>query len=240
MLSLPVQPSSYQLIDRFTVDATWDGSPKILLVNQNAKMPQTPNGTMVFAYLNTSTENNAGTLSITSGGGAPVFKNVPALNNQPSMLIDNWKSNNLSVTNISPNAETPIQIQAIGPGIPGTKPMPLAVGTPGVQLGYGQTAQGNALPQWMQFVVQCDASTTAILALIGGPPDPNGNNGYVFAVNYSTDSGPGTGVAPPEGYYATTKNNSYTFTLNWGSSVVFVANMSSLNAAALTVLLRAL
>lgn len=85
-----------------------------------------------------------------------------------------------------------------------------------------------------------NSSTTGILALIGGPPDANGNNGYVFAVNYAFNSGPGTGVAPPEGYYATTTNNSYIFQFNWGSCVVFVANMSSLNAQALTIVMRAL
>jgi hypothetical protein len=239
-LTLPLQGAPYQVIDRFTVDQTWDGSPKVLLTSQNAVMPQTPNGTMVFAYQNMSTENNSGSISITTGGGAPDFKTVPALVNQPSMLINNWKANNLSITNVSPNDDTPIAIQAIGPGIPGTIPLPLAIGPPGVQLGFGQTAQGAASPQWMQLVVRCDAATTGILALIGGPPDQGGNNGYVFAVNYPIDSGPDTGVTPPEGYYATTRNNSYIFQFSWGRSLVFVANLSSLNAKALEVVLRAL
>lgn len=239
-LSLMLPAISYQVIDQGTVEASWDGAPRILLENQNAVMPQTPNGTMIFAYWNTSEQNNAGSISITSGGGAPSFKNVPALANQPSVWVNNWKSNNLSVTNISPNANTPIQIQAIGPGIPGTTPLPLPVGAAGQQLAYGQTAQGTTQPQYMQLVIQSDSSTTGILGLIGGPPDADGENGYVIAVNYSSNSGPNTGAPAPEGYYATTTSNSYTFQFNWGSSVVFVANLSSLNAAPLKVILRAL
>jgi len=239
-LSLMVQPTTYRVIDQGTVDAAWDGAPQVLLENQNAAMPQTPNGTMIFAYWNLSTQNNAGSIAITSGGGAPSFKNVPALANQPSVWMNNWKSNNLSVTNISPNASTPIQIQAIGPGIPGTTPLPLPVGATGQQLGYGQTAQGTAQPQYMQLVIQSDSSTTGILGLIGGPVDADGNNGYVIAVNYPSSSGPGTGVTPPEGYYATTTSNSYIFQFNWGSNAVFVANLSSLNATPLKIVLRAL
>ncbi|OYY91516.1 MAG: hypothetical protein B7Y45_02870 [Sphingomonas sp. 28-66-16] len=239
-LSLMLQPTTYQLIDQGSVEAAWDGAPRVLLENQNAAMPQTPNGTMIFAYWNQSEQNNAGSIAITSGGAAPVFKNVPALANQPSVWMYNWKSNNLSVTNISPNAQTPIQIQAIGPGIPGTTPLALPVGATGQRLGYGQTAQGSALPQYMQLLVQSDSATTGIIGLIGGPPDAEGENGYVIAVNYATNSGPGTGAAPPEGYYATTTSNSYTFQFNWGSSVVFVANLSSLNAAPLKIVLRAL
>jgi len=239
-LSLMAQPISYLVIDQGTVDAAWDGAPQVLVENQNAVMPQTPNGTMIFAYWNLSTQNNAGSIAITSGGGTPTFRNVPALTNQPSVWMNNWKSNNLSVTNISPNSNTPIQIQAIGPGIPGTRPLPLPVGASGQQLAYGQTAQGLAQPQSMQLLIQSTSSTTGILGLIGGPVDVDGNNGYVIAVNYSSNSGPGTGVPAPEGYYATTTSNSYIFSFNWGSGVVFVANLSSLNAASLKIVLRAL
>jgi hypothetical protein len=239
-LGLMLQAVPFAVIDQGNVNAAWDGSPEVLLENQNAAMPQTPNGTMIFAYWNMSTQNNAGTLSVTSGGSQPSFLNVPALANQPSVWMNNWASNNLSVTNISPNATTPIQIQAIGPGIPGTTPLPLPIGADGQQLGYGQTAQGNASPQYMQLVIQSDSSTTGIVGLIGGPPDSSGNNGYVIAVNYSANTGPGTGNPAPAGYYATTTSNSYTYQFNWGSSLVFVANLSSLNAAPLRVVMRAL
>jgi hypothetical protein len=239
-LHAPPQPVPFQIVDQGSVAPTWNGARLVLQPNQNANMPQTTNGTMVFAYQNLSSENNQGVISITSGGSKPVFENVIAGLNQPSMLINSWQASNLSVTNVSPNDNTPIAIQAIGPGIPGTSPLPLPVGLPGVKLTAGQTAQGTALPQWMQLVLQCNASTTAIMALIGGPPDANGNNGYVIAVNYQYSSGPGTGKNPPTGYYATTTSNNFAFQLNWGSASLFVANMSSLNAYTVTVVLREL
>ncbi|WP_294330365.1 hypothetical protein [uncultured Sphingomonas sp.] len=230
----------YAIIDRLTVDPVWTGAPLILLENQNAAMPQTPNGTVIFAYWNMSKQNNAGSIAITSGGGPPSFRQVPALQNQPYVWMNNWHSNNLSVTNISPNQDTPIQIQAIGPGIPGTSPLPLPMGGDGQQLGYGQTAIGSASPSYMQLVITSNSSTTSIVGIIGGPPDTQGNNGYVIAVNYSRDTGPGTGTAPPEGYYATTASNSYVMTLNWNSAVVFAANLSSMNATPVQIILRQL
>jgi hypothetical protein len=92
----------------------------------------------------------------------------------------------------------------------------------------------------MQLVLQCNAATIVVIALIGGPPDAEGQNGYLFALNYPTDSGPGTGVAPPAGYYATTTANSYVFPFNWGSAALFLANLSSANAYAVTIVLRQL
>jgi len=237
---MPPQTVPYAIIDQQPVTAAWDGARIILSPNQNADMPQTVNGTMIFAYQNESTQNNQGMISITSGGSQPIFHTAQAGANQPSILIDNWHANNLSVTNISPNSETPISIQAIGPGLPGPAPLPIALGPPGRALAPGQTATAQATPQWLQLVVQCHAPTTAIVALIGGPPDPGGNNGYLFAVNYPTNSGPGTGTAPPSGYYATTTANTYTFQFNWGSAALFFANLSASGATEVTVVLRQL
>jgi hypothetical protein len=231
---------TFSLINQNSVNATWNGSPTSLLVSQNIVMPQTPNGTTVFAATNQSTINNQGQLSLTSGGGAPQFVDVPAFANQPSVLIKNWQANNLSVTNISVNNNTPILVQIVGPGIPGITPQSLPIGGTGVGLAAGQCAAGNASPQWMQLLIQSTAPTLGILAIIGGPPDTSGNNGYVIAINAAANTGPGTGVNPPAGYYATTSGNSYAYQFNWGSSQVFVANLSPSTAQALTVVMRAL
>jgi hypothetical protein len=232
----------YDVIDRFSIAAAWDGSPLVLQPNQNANMLQTTNGSMALAYLNLSTMNNQGTLSVVSGGNQPTFLPVPALNNQPGVLINNWKGNNLSVTNISvPGSSTPIQIQAIGPGLPGINPLLLAVGT--LNLKPGQMAQGNALPQFMQIVFQSNSGQQAIFVLIGGPPDRSGNNAYMLAVNARQDAGPGTSnptTPPPEGYYATTTSNYYNYQFNWGSSTIFVANMSGTTSSASQITLRQL
>jgi hypothetical protein len=204
-------------------------------------MPRTTDGSMVFAYENKSTQNSQGTLSITSGGGAPSFLSAPALANQPSILVKNWQANNLSVTNISPpGSNTPILIRAIGPGMPGQKTLTLPTdGTP-VNLRTYQSAQGKALPQWMQLILQLNESQSGTFALIGGPVDGSGNNAYVFAVNAAANTGPGTGVPPPAGYYATTTSNYDTYQFNWGSSTIFVVNLSSETAQSAEITLRIL
>lgn len=229
----------FVLIDQNPSDENWDGKPTTLLVNQNLKMSQTPNGTTVFAGTNLSTLNNLGELAMTSGGGAPEFYKYDAHANQPGIKINNWEANNLSITNVSANNDTPIQVQLVGPGIPGITPVDLPVGKP-VKLSTGQVAQGNALPQYMQLVIQSTSATLGIIAFIGGPQDASGNNGYVVAVNHPTNTGPGTGKEPPEGYYATTTSNTYTYSFNWGSSLVFTANMSPSTASDVSITMRQL
>lgn len=229
----------HSLIDRNSVSASWNGSPTVLLTSQNVVMPQTPNGTTIFAATNQSTLNNQGQVSLTSGGAAPELIGVPALTSQPTVKIDNWKANNLSVTNISANNDTPILVQAVGPGIPGITPQTMTVGTP-LPLAMGQCAQTNALPQYMQLVIQVTGPTLGIVGVIGGPPDGEGNNGYVIGVNATANTGPGTGTPAPAGYYATTTSNTYAYQFNWGSSLVFVANLSPSTAQTVSALLRAL
>lgn len=229
----------HTLIDQNTVAASWNGSPQVLLTNQNTVMPQTPNGTTIFAATNQATLNNQGQIALTSGGGAPVIINVPALTSQPTIEINNWSANNLSATNISANNNTPILVQAVGPGIPGITPQSMTVGS-STSLAMGQCAQANALPQYMQLVIQVTGPTLGIVGVIGGPPDASGNNGYVIGVNATANTGPGTGVNPPAGYYATTTSNTYAYQFNWGSSLVFVSNLSPSTAQTVSLLLRAL
>jgi hypothetical protein len=222
------------------VNATsWDGSPTTLTVSQSVTMSQTTNGSMVFAYQNKATQNNAGQLALTSGGSQPQFLPVPALANQPSILIQNWKANNLNATNTSANASTPIWIEAFGPGLPGQQPVALPVGGAAITLTTTQTAQANASPNWMQLKLTSNTSNLSILALVGGPTDSSGNNAYVIALNASAETGPG-GATPPTGYYATTTGNAYAFPFNWGSSTINVANMSPSTAAAVSVQLISL
>lgn len=229
----------HSLIDQNSVGASWTGSPTVLLTSQNTVMPQTPNGTTIFAATNQSTMNNQGQIALTSGGGAPTLLDIPALTSQPTVNINNWKADNLSVTNISANNNTPILVQAVGPGIPGITPQSLTIGTP-LPLALGQCAQTNALPQYMQLVIQVTGPTLGIVGVIGGPPDASGNNGYVIGVNAPANTGPGTGVPAPAGYYATTTSNTYAYQFNWGSSLVFVSNLSPSTAQTVSILLRAL
>jgi hypothetical protein len=193
---------------------------------------------MIFAATNQATQNNAGTIALTSGGSIPVNLPVPALSNAPVISINNWEANNLNATNTSINNNTPILVQAVGPGIPGIVPLTLS-STP-TPLTAGQSAQANASPQWMQLVLQVTGSTLGVVGVIGGPQDSSGNNGYVIQLNATANTGPGTGVAPPAGYYATTTSNTYTYQFNWGSSLVFVSNLSPQTGLSVAATLRAL
>jgi hypothetical protein len=229
----------FEIHGRSSVNDSWDGQPTTLAQNENVVMPQTAAGTMILAATNKATQNNQGDLTYTSGGGAPGDLVLPALANQPSIVIKNWGANNLSLTNTSAATATPILVQAVGPGIPGITPVSFPIGQE-LTLSAGDVAAGNASPQYMQLVIRSNAATLGILGVIGGPQDNTGNNGYVIAVNAVENTGPGTGKTPPEGYYATTTGNTYTFSFNWGSSQVFVANLSPETANDLTVLMRKL
>jgi hypothetical protein len=239
---LKVERHRFAIIDRNTLLTAWTGLPTTLLPTQNVNMAQTTNGSMVLAYQNTSTINSQGTLSVTSGGSAPKMLQAYALLNQPNILVNNWQANNLSLTNISPTSSgIPIWVQAVGPGLGGITPVQLPNTGASVTFTSGQAAQGVALPQYMNLTMSSNTSQLTIFALIGGPPDATGNNAYVFAVNSPQgNTGPGTGVKPPDGYYATTSANQATFQFNWGSSNIFVANMSPSTAAVATLSLFAL
>lgn len=223
------------------VPGAWDGSPLVLQVNQTASMTQTPNGSMVLSYVNTSTFNTLGELAMTSGGGAPEWLLAQPQATQPGIVVRNWGANNLKITNVSLNAATPIRIQAIGPGMPGTTPRTLSVGTP-LALAPEETATGATQPSFMQLVVQNTSGERSVVAVIGGPQDSTGNNAYVIVVNADSTTGPpGSGnPPPPPGYYATTTGNTFTLSFNWAGAGIFVANLSASVAPAVTLVLRSL
>ena len=215
--------------------AAWTGIPTTINPQQNATMSQTPNGTIIFAYQNSSTTANAGKLSLSSGGTGQLL-DAPALTNQPQLLIKNFKGSNLSVSNISQTAATPILIEAVGPGIAGLTPTALPMdGTivPLVPFGTPKAtnvaAQGNAPSQSVVVSLQANSGQLTIFAI------QVGNNAMVIALNAAQESGPGSDspdTAPPAGYFATTTGNNYQNMWNWGASAVFVVNMSPSTAAA--------
>lgn len=226
--------SKFEILGAVKSTASWDGSPVTISPPNGVAMSQTTNGSMVLAYQNNASVNNAGKLAWTSGGSAPQFLQVPALLVQPSILVHNWGGNNLGITNISVAAATPIWLEAFGPGLPGQKPVLFPVGT-AITLNPLGVAQGTSNPNWMQLQFQSNTANLSIIAFVGGPPDATGNNAYVVALNSpSGNTGPNTGVAAPQGYFATSGSNTWSYEFNWGSSVVYVANMSPSTASPIT------
>jgi hypothetical protein len=217
---------------------TWNGQPITLQQGGSTVMPQTPNGSLVLAYQNQSTTNDQGQLELTSGGSPPEFLPAVALLPVPQILVNHWQGNDLVVTNVSPQP-TPIWIEAAGPGLPGQTPASLPIGTPTV-LAPAQAAQGVTQPQWMQLMLTTATAQPTTVAIVGGPLDSTGNNAYAIGLNFTTNSGPGTGTPTAQGYYATTTGNSYPFLFNWGGATIYVANMSASTAAAVQLNLIAL
>jgi hypothetical protein len=231
----------FKVIGQNSVDKAWDGSPITLNPGDSAGMPQTLDGSMVFAYMNTSDVNNVGTLALISGSSAPMFLTALPFLNEPSILVNNWQGQNLNATNVSaPASNTPIEIAAYGPGSPGQTCVALPADGTYVALAPMQCAQGDTLPGYMQVIFEENSGKLAVFVLIGGPVDSSGNDAYMIAVNSTDNTGPGTGKTPPPGYYATTTAFTYFFSFNWGVTTVYVANMSPTTASAGQVALRPL
>lgn len=213
---------------KLNVSGAWTGAPTTLAQYDQAQLAQTTNGSLVFGYQNQATQNNAGLLNLTSAGSPITSLQAPALLGRPQFYTNNWQANNLNVTNLSSNSNTPIWIAAIGPGLPGVNPSTLTANAPAVTLAVWAAAQGILQSNNNILQLQTSASTLAVFAVVGGPNDATGNNAYVIAVNDSIDgnTGPGTGKPAPQGYYATTTSNSYSFPASWPGATVFVANLS--------------
>ncbi|HET7234002.1 MAG TPA: hypothetical protein VFJ16_28580 [Longimicrobium sp.] len=210
--------------------AGWNGSPQTLAKDGQVSMPQTPNGTVIVAAINKATLNNEGTIAITSAASPVIEQLLPFGATAPWTLNKNYRANNLNITNISEHADTPILVQAIGPGIPGVTPKSIVIGTP-IDVAYGEVVQGPTKPQNMSLTIQTNSSTTTVVGVIGGPA-ANGENGKVIAVNFSGDK--------PEEYYAVSATNSYRLNFNWNGGQIFVGNLSSSQADKVTLTLRAL
>jgi len=205
----------------------WDGSPQTLDQYAGLTMQNPPNGSTVLGFWNQATQNNDGSLLVGSQGTANSY-DVPALANGPSILVNNWQAQPVTVTNMSASAATPIGVEMYGPGIPGIYPVSLPVSTP-VQLFPGDTAQGQAQPGSMVLQLTATPGSTATVVIIGGPVSGS-SNAYVYGLNMAS--------APPSPtpYTKTTSGSTLTTpTFNWGSSTIFVANLASANAGAVQV-----
>lgn len=211
--------------------ATWNGAPTTLKRDEQVDMTQTPNGTVILAALNKTTGNNEGKITITSAASPTQEVPLDAGAAAPWTESRNYRANNLRITNTSEHADTPVLVQAIGPGISGVDPKTIVIGT-GLELDFGAVAHGSTRPQNMQLRIASNSPTTAIVGIIGGPNDASGNNGKVIAVNFRGEK--------PEGYYAVTPNNSYTFDFNFNGGRIFVGNLSASTADKVTITLRAL
>ncbi len=210
----------------------WNGLPATLSNGDSASMPNTPNGSMVLAYQNTATKSTTGEILVATGGARPENLSAQSLTNQVSTITRNWQSDNLKITNTSDGIDTPIWIAAVAPGFGSEAPKPLPTNGDTVDLSAMDAAQGTALPEWLTLRMSADSGQTTTFALIGGPTTA-GINAYVFQLNSPTGNhGPDKeGVPPADGPYQSTSGNTIDFQFNWGSSNIFIVNLSGTTAA---------
>lgn len=227
---------AFQSIERNSISESWNGSSITLNPNDNVSMPQTPSGALVLAYQNTATQNNPGTLAITSGVGAPTILPAPALAGVPSILVMNTSGENLSIVNISPpTLNVPIWVEVFAPGLPGQACLNLPNDGTSISLETAQCSQATVLPSWMQIILQANTANPTVFAIIGGPHNATNTNAYVISINDAINGNTGYGTnpfaQPQAGYFATTSSNLFTYEINWGNSMLYIANMSSASTA---------
>lgn len=235
-MSDTIEAENLEAVEALGATVIWDGSPKTLTtLGDTLLMPQTPNGSMVFAYQNKSALNNNGELSLSSGSDVEILE-ANFGNLVPSIYVHNWQANNLTVNNISAQNATPIWVEAFGPGLPGQTTVPISIGTPltlNPAPGTASVAQGATPPRSMMLRMTSTTGDASVIALIGGSPDNSGNNAYVFGLNVPSSE-------TATGYTKVTGGNTLNYTFNWGATVLYLANMSASTAAAVTLTLVAL
>ncbi len=215
-------------LDRAVQTNPWGGAPLTLQQYNAATMTNTPNGSLVLAYWNQAKQNNAGQLTLSSGGSPPTTYCLAWGLQQPTILVQNWQGNQLQITNTSQSPNTPILIEAYGPGLPPDKqPAQLPTGSP-LSLHPLDTAQGSTAASSMELVFKYATTQLGIFAFIGGQPDAAGNNAYVLALNSPAgNTGDGTSAPAASGYFATRQGNQYQYQFDWGQADLYVVFFGS-------------
>jgi hypothetical protein len=186
--------------------AAWDGSGTDLAVNAGVTLNPTANGNMVLAGYNVDTQNNAGQAFYTWGSnGYPL--DLPALQNAPVILVQDFGGNGLTVTNIS--AQATIWVAAYGPGV-GPDPQPLPADGVSYSLPPYQARSTVSSGGWQRLVLQADQGYTVFVLFVG-------NEVTTICVNAPTS------VC---GYDVSTPDNSYQLTQSFGGQTVWVINLS--------------
>ncbi len=213
--------------------SNWTGTPTTLQTAQSVSIPQTSMGTMTLVYYTTDTGNETGEIQLASGGARPISLPVRAGANQPCVYVKNWQASNLKITNTSLNEGFGIDIALYGPGFFPMNCLP--IGHDALPLSTLSCAYANAEPQYMTLRMSAQSGQQTSFLVIGGPYT-HGINGYTFGLNFPTATGPEK-LPGEQTYYQTTSGNSIEFPFNWGSSRLWVANISGATAAPGSVLL---
>ena len=131
----------------------------------------------------------------------------------PQLIVNNWQSNNLQITNLSENKQVKVKVGLYGHGVP-TYHLPIG---PKVTLNQYQSCSGRTLANDMalRFTTQTQHQYTVMFLFTIGEP-------AAYCLN-ATDPD----KIPKKGYpYITTSNNYKTIIQNWMGNPLFIINTS--------------
>ena len=194
------------LLDAGGAARDWDGSGTSLAVNEGVTLSPTTKGQMVLAGYNTDTKNNAGQVFYSWGAKGNTM-DLPALQNAPVVLVQDFGGDALTVTNISPQA--PVWVAAYGPGL-GAPAAPLPADGQFYSLKPYAVRSTVASSTWQRLVLKSEQGYTVFVLFVG-------DEVTTICVNDPTSS---------EDYCASTPDNSYALTKNFMGQTLWVINVS--------------
>ena len=178
-------------------------------IRKSGHMAQTPAGPLIFVYRLQPTSKQMATLALTSTGDEPNMIVIPPGADLPGVFVHDWKAKDLYVTNISQGEHVDVWLAACGL-IPGAEWGDLTAGAP-IVLKSGRQARAPADGGYQQLGFEALSGKLTILALIIEGPTGGATEARVYAANAKANTGPGTSMEAPPGYFATTTAPNFSF-----------------------------
>ncbi|MFT4926168.1 MAG: hypothetical protein ACI8WB_002266 [Phenylobacterium sp.] len=199
----------------------WDGKPKTLGPKETVHL-QSPNGEIIIAYTNTSEINNVANLSVTAGGSFHQTLAAQANQNAPSIIIENFGSNIVSLSNRS--AQSDIEITAYAPGFDKSGELPDDAIFH--DLAPYQSLKAITKTRFQELTLKAEQDYTIFGVFVG-------TDAQVYCVNTPSDAG-----VPVEDYSKVVPDNKYKIEKNFRGKTLYVVNLSAQTAEGATVNLQ--
>ncbi|AKQ68345.1 hypothetical protein A176_005257 [Myxococcus hansupus] len=192
-----------------TIPLTINDPPVTVDVNGSAFINQTLSGYMILTVQNLSPSRAQ--VLYSSGGSTPQPIDIPGGENAPYIVIQDWRADNLTVINVSPQDGTQVKVGIYGLGTPTTELYPGVTTT----LDQYQSAGTKTQSQFMALQLAAPGSSQTALFFVFSVGKP-----VAYALNVNDPSG-----FPPG--YITTPNNQTRIVNNWQGRNLFVINTST-------------
>lgn len=201
----------------------WDGTSVIIMPGGTVNMPVTPDGVIVISIENWSKKNNEAAVTLSSGGKRPESIIVPPFTNMPVLKINNWKTNNLMIANVSTNNHTPVHIICFGNGK--EKGKTLNEFGSKITVAPFQVIKTTTTAGFMRLVIGSYQDFAVFLIYRGSVPS-------VYWVNTKE------GSRSPDYVTCTTSGNSLNFIENFNGEDLMIVNVSPRTAVGAWIVLQ--